>query len=53
MNKGITHNFIITQDQFTLKPLANYSPYYFLVVSYANNNYRTFNAFAPDPVKTG
>jgi hypothetical protein len=52
INDGITHNFIITQDQFTLKPLANYSPYYFMVISYASNNYRTFNAFAPDPVST-
>ncbi|MBK7887411.1 MAG: hypothetical protein IPJ86_08935 [Bacteroidetes bacterium] len=52
INAGITHNFIINQDQFTLKPLANYSPYYFMVISYASNNYRTFNAFAPDPVQT-
>ncbi len=52
VNEGITHNFIITQDQFTLKPLANYSPYYFMVISYASNNYRTFNAFAPNPVNT-
>ncbi|MBK9400825.1 MAG: hypothetical protein IPN36_08140 [Bacteroidetes bacterium] len=52
INAGITHNFIITQDQFTLKPLANYSPYYFMVISYASNNYRTFNAFSPDPVQT-
>ncbi len=52
INAGITHNFIITQDQFTLKPLANYSPYYFMVISYASNNYRTFDAFSPDPVQT-
>lgn len=52
VNGGITHNFIINQDRFTLKPLANYRPYYFLVFSYASNNYRSFNALAPDPVNT-
>lgn len=52
VNAGITHNLVITQDQFTLGPLANYRPYYFMVISYASNNYRTFNAFAPDPVNT-
>ena len=48
VNGGINHNFIITQDLFTLKPLANYSPYYFLVISYASNNFREFNPLAPN-----
>lgn len=48
VNGGITHNFIITQDLFTLKPLANYQPYYFLVISYASNNFRQFNPLAPN-----
>ncbi|MBL7923498.1 MAG: hypothetical protein JNL88_04800 [Bacteroidia bacterium] len=49
VNGGITHNFVITQDLFSLKPLANYRPYYFLVISYASNNYRTFNPLSPNP----
>jgi hypothetical protein len=48
VNGGINHNFIITQDLFTLKPLANYTPYYFLVISYASNNFREFNPLAPN-----
>ena len=52
VNAGIIHNFIITQDLFTLKPLSNYSPYYFLAISYASNNYRPFNPLAPDPNNT-
>jgi hypothetical protein len=48
VNGGITHNFIITQDLFSLKPLANYQPYYFLVISYASNNFRQFNPLEPN-----
>ncbi|MBK9638175.1 MAG: hypothetical protein IPO63_10300 [Bacteroidetes bacterium] len=48
VNGGINHNFIITQDMFTLKPLANYSPYYFLVISYASNNFRDFDPLSPN-----
>lgn len=49
VNNGIVHNFVITQDLFSLKPVVNYKPYYFLVISYASNNYRTFNPLAPNP----
>ena len=51
VNNGVYHNFEITQDLFTLKPLANYRSYYFLAVSYASNNFRPFNALAPDESK--
>jgi len=52
VNGGIKHNFIITQDLFTLKPIVNYRPYYFLVLSYAHNDYRTFNPQSPNPAVT-
>ncbi|MFN0187358.1 MAG: hypothetical protein ACKVQV_01515 [Bacteroidia bacterium] len=48
-NEGIKHTFVITQDLFTLKKIVNYRPYYFLVVSYAHNNFGQFNPLAPDP----
>jgi len=52
VNAGLTHNLLITQDQFSLKPIVNYKPYYFMVISYAYNNYRSFNAAKPDPAVT-
>ena len=48
VDEGITHNLVITQDLFTLKPIVNYSPYYFLVIAYASNNFNQFNALAPN-----
>ncbi|MBK7965401.1 MAG: hypothetical protein IPK10_09010 [Bacteroidetes bacterium] len=52
VNKGITHNLIVTNDLFTLKPLANYQPYYFLVISYASNTFRDFDGLNPDATYT-
>jgi len=52
VDAGIQHNFVITKDLFSLKNLANYSPYYFLAISYSYNNYSTFNTLAPNPVNT-
>lgn len=52
VNSGITHNFEITQDLFTLKPIVNYRSYFFMVISYASNNYRTFNPLSPNPGNT-
>jgi hypothetical protein len=43
VNNGLKHSFIITKDLFSQKDLVNYKPYYFLVVSYAYNNYRPFD----------
>jgi len=43
INLGLKHSFEITKDLFTQKDLVNYKPYYFLVVSYAYNNYRPFD----------
>lgn len=42
-NAGLTHAFVVTQDLFTQRQLANYRPYYYLAVSYAYNNYRPFD----------
>lgn len=43
VNNGIYHTVEITQDLFTQGNLVNYKPYYFIVVSYAYNNYRPFD----------
>lgn len=43
VNNGIFHTFEITKDLFTQKPLVNYKPYYFLVVSYCHNNFKEFD----------
>jgi hypothetical protein len=48
VNEGITHNFMITQDLFSLKPIVNYRPYYFMVISYASNNFNSFNPITPN-----
>jgi hypothetical protein len=42
-NAGLEHTFTFTLDAFTQKQLVNYRPYYYLVVSYAYNNYRPFD----------
>ena len=46
---GIKHTFEITQDQFALADpkLINHKKYYFSVVSYAYNNYKTFDPADP------
>ena len=43
---GITHSFVITEDKFSMSDnpkLVNHSPYYFMAVAYAYNNYLTYN----------
>ena len=48
-NKGIQHTFSITEDQFALgnKTLVNFKTYYFMVVAYATNNYKSYNPTDP------
>ncbi len=43
-NKGIRHTFQVKNDQFALgdKRLVNFKKYYYLAVSYATNNYKTY-----------
>lgn len=46
-DEGIKHSFAITQDAFatgTSKTLVNYKTYYFLIVAYAYNNFKQFDA---------
>lgn len=50
VNQGITHTFEITNDLFSLQPLSNYRPYYFLVISYAANNFNPFNYQNPNTI---
>ena len=42
-DKGLTHSINITNDLFTTRPLVNFKPYYFMAVSYAYNNFRSFD----------
>lgn len=42
-NTGLTHALTITSDLFTQKQLVNYKPYYYIVVSYAYNNFASFD----------
>ncbi len=54
-DKGVKHSFEITVDQFstgTDKAVVNYKNYYFLVVAYAYNNFRSFNPANPDSSQT-
>jgi hypothetical protein len=48
-NKGIQHTFSITEDNFALgnKTLVNFKTYYFMVVAYATNNYKSYNPIDP------
>ena len=48
-DKGIEHTFEITQDQFALgdPTFINHKTYYFTVVSYAYNNYKTYDPNDP------
>ncbi len=43
VNLGINHTFEIRKDLFKTGELVNYRPYYFMVVAYAQNNFRTFD----------
>jgi hypothetical protein len=43
---GITHSFVLTEDEFSTSDnprLVNHTPYYFMAVAYAYNNYLTYN----------
>ena len=43
---GITHSFVLTEDAFSTSDnprLVNHSPYYFMAVAYAYNNYLPYN----------
>ena len=43
---GITHSFVLTQDQFAQGDnpnLVNHTTYYYMAVAYAYNNYLTYN----------
>jgi len=39
---GIVHTFKITNDAFSGTTLVNHLPYYFTVIAYGYNNYKTF-----------
>jgi hypothetical protein len=43
---GISHSFVVTEDKFSTSDnprLVNHSPYYFMAVAYAYNNYLEYN----------
>ncbi len=42
-NVGLVHDLVITKDEFTGQNLINFKPYYYMVVSYAYNNFRPFD----------
>ena len=42
LDKGIQHSFALTKDAFTGDALVNHTQYYFLAISYAYNNYKTY-----------
>lgn len=48
-NKGIRHSFRVTEDAFASgdRKLVNFKRYYYLAVSYAYNNYKTYNPNDP------
>ena len=43
-NKGIQHSFRVTDDQFAQgnRTMVNFKRYYYIAVSYAYNNYKTY-----------
>ena len=44
-DNGITHSFVVTQDQFTKNndpSLVNHHTYYFMAIAYAYNNYMEY-----------
>lgn len=47
-NNGIQHSFEITNDAFTGKALVNHKTYYFIAISYAYNNFKTYNPNDPN-----
>ncbi len=43
---GITHSFVVTEDEFSSSDnptLINHTPYYYMAVAYAYNNYLAYN----------
>jgi len=48
-NKGIRHSFRVTNDLFAQgqSKLVNFKKYYYMAVSYAYNNYETYNPNDP------
>jgi hypothetical protein len=49
---GITHSFVLTQDQFAQGDnpnLVNHNTYYYMAVAYAYNNYLTYSQDPSDP----
>ncbi len=45
-DNGITHSFVVTQDQFTTNndpSLVNHHTYYFMAIAYSYNNYLTYD----------
>ncbi len=48
-NKGIQHSFRFTEDAFAQgdRRLVNFKKYYYLALSYATNNYKTYNPNDP------
>ncbi|MEZ5045498.1 MAG: hypothetical protein R2831_00755 [Chitinophagaceae bacterium] len=50
-DSGLKHTFRITKDAFatgTSKSLVNYKTYYYMVLAYGYNNFKTFNPAYPD-----
>jgi hypothetical protein len=49
-NKGIRHSFQVKEDLFAQgeRKLVNFKRYYFMAISYAYNNYKTFDPTDPD-----
>ena len=47
-DSGIAHTFKVNQDMFTGTTLINHLPYYYTVVAYGYNNFKTFNPNDPN-----
>ena len=46
-DEGIKHSFSVKTDAFTQATLVNHKTYYFIAVSYAYNNYKSYNPTDP------
>ena len=48
-NKGIKHSFLVNEDLFAQgnRKLVNFKRYYYMAISYAHNNYKTYNPNDP------
>jgi hypothetical protein len=49
-NKGIKHSFLVNEDLFAQgnRKLVNFKRYYYMAISYAHNNYKTYNPNNPN-----